>query len=122
MKKILLIDDDPISLRVLTNYLQASPYECQTAEDGLQAWELLQQHPTAFALIISDRIMPGLHGLQLLAKMQTHAELCKIPLVLLTGEAEKAEQIEAIKAGVVDFLYKPVDQQLLLTFLKRILK
>lgn len=121
LKKILLIDDDPISLQVLINYLR-NHYEFATAADGLQAWEMLQAKPHDFAVVIADRIMPKLHGLQLLAKMQTHADLQKIPLILLTGEAEKAEQIAAIKAGIFDFLYKPINEQLLVSVLKRALK
>jgi len=117
-KKILLVDDDPISLHVLINCLR-NDYPIETAVDGQQAWEILQAHPQDFAVIIADRIMPKLHGLQLLEKMQTHPELKRLPLILLTGEAEKAEQIAAIKAGVFDFLYKPVDAQLLLRVLER---
>lgn len=119
--KILLVDDDPVSLQILTNYL-ADDYEFETAEDGQQAWELLQLRPNSFSVVIADRIMPKLHGLQLLAKMQAHPMLKNLPLILLTGEAEKSEQIEAIKAGVFDFLYKPVEKALLLALLKRLIK
>jgi len=122
MKKILLVDDDPISLYVLTNYLKSMDYIAVTANDGLQAWEILQKNPEEFSVVIADRIMPKLHGLQLLEKMRNHVRLKTVPVILLTGEAEKEEQITAVKAGVFDFLYKPIDKQLLITVLKRALQ
>lgn len=118
IKKVLLVDDDPISLQVLRNYLH-NQYEFETAEDGLQAWQLLQAKPDDFAVVIADRIMPKLHALQLLEKMQVHEKLRNLPMILLTGEAEKEEQIAAIKVGIFDFLYKPVDAKLLLSVLQR---
>lgn len=119
--KILVVDDDTVSLMVVANHLEAANYRCVTAQHGLEAWEILQKTPQAFQLILTDRIMPHLHGLELLTKMQQHSVLKNIPLIMLTGEAEKAELLAAIKAGVFDFLYKPVEKELLLSVVKRAL-
>lgn len=118
--KLLLVDDDPISLQVLMHFLH-DRYHFATAENGLQAWEMLQAEPGKFAVVIADRIMPKLHGLQLLEKMRMRTDLKNIPFILLTGEAEKEEQIAAIKAGIFDFLYKPVAADLLLSVIERAL-
>jgi CheY-like chemotaxis protein len=118
-KKILLVDDDAISLHLLSAYLAETDYSYVTAVNGLQAWELLQANPAEFSLVISDRIMPKLHGIDLLKKMLAHPLLLHVPLIMLTGVAEKAEVLEAIGAGVKDFLYKPVEKDLLLAVLKR---
>ncbi len=120
-KKILIADDDPISLRVLSEYLQIAGYNFVAVEDGQQAWELLQQTPEQFVLVISDRIMPKLHGLELLANMRQYPVLKNIPFVMLTGVSDKAEVVEATKAGVDDFLYKPITKELLLAVVKRML-
>lgn len=120
--KILIVDDDPISLRVLTEYLQQMHYAYVAANDGKQAWELLEKAPNEFALVITDRVMPHLHGLQLLEKMQQHPVLKDTPMLMLTGEAEKEDIIAAVKAGVEDFLYKPIEKELLSAVLQRLLK
>jgi CheY-like chemotaxis protein len=120
--KILIAEDDALSLRMLTHYLQGTGYEYVTAFDGYNAWELLQQTPEQFQLVITDRIMPRLHGLQLLEKMKNHPLLAKIPVLMLTGVADKEEIIEAIRAGVHDFLYKPLEKELLLSVIKRTLR
>lgn len=119
--KLLIVDDDLISLQVLSNYLQTTNYPFVTATDGQQAWELLQQSPAEFSVVIADRIMPKLHGIELLNKMREQENLKHIPFIMLTGEADKDEMITAMRAGVFDFLYKPVEKTLLLAVLNRAL-
>jgi CheY-like chemotaxis protein len=119
MKKILIVDDDPVSLYLLANFLSELNYSYVTAEDGLQALLLLEHAPHEFSLLITDRIMPKLHGLELLAKMRQHPILKELPVIMLTGVAEKEEIVEAIKAGINDFLYKPIAKDLLQVVLKR---
>jgi len=120
--KILIVDDDPISLAVVAQHLQIANYQCVIANHGQEAWELLQKTPKDFVMVIADRIMPYLHGIEVLAKMQQHSDLKEIPLIMLTGEADREEISAAFKAGVFDFLYKPVEKELLLAVVKRALK
>lgn len=119
-KQILLVDDDELCLKLLTNYLDAAQYAYVTCKDGQLAWSYLQQYPDRFFVVLSDRIMPRLHGLQLLAKMQLK-EL-NIPLILFSGEVSKEEKCEAFEQGIYDFFYKPISRALLLASLKRIEK
>lgn len=119
--KILLVDDDTVSLKVLENYLSGTNYTYTITTNGLKAWDLLENNPKEFAVVIADRVMPHLHGIELLKKMQAHPQLKNIPLIMLTGEAEKEDMLDAVKAGVEDFLFKPIEKELLLTVLQRIL-
>ncbi len=119
-KLILLVDDDEIFLKILSKYLDETEYSYVTCKDGQHAWNYLQHHPDKFFVVLSDRIMPHLHGLQLLTQMK-RKEL-KIPLVLFSGEASKEERIDAISQGVYDFFYKPISKELLLSLLKKIEK
>jgi DNA-binding NtrC family response regulator len=121
MKKILIADDDPISLRALEEYLKTNHFSYLVATNGTQAWELLQQN-TDIGIVIADRIMPGLHAIQLLEKMKEHPLLNKTPVVILTGEAEKTDMVAAIRAGAFDFLYKPIEKELLQAIIQRALK
>lgn len=119
LNHILLVDDDTLFLKVVTEYLDEAGYCYVIARDGHQAWKYLQQYPNKFFVILADRIMPKLHGLELLAKMQQSA-LYNIPLILSTGESSKEERCEAIRQGVYDFLYKPLSKELLLAIFKKI--
>lgn len=119
-KQILLVDDDELCLKVLTQYLDEAQYTYIACKDGQLAWNYLQQDPDKFFVVLSDRIMPNLHGLQLLEKMQKRK--LNIPLVLFSGEANKEERCEAIKLGAYDFFYKPISKELLFAVLKKIKK
>lgn len=121
LKKILLVDDDLLSLRVMSQYLEEAGYFCVMAQDGQQAWDFLQQSPGEFFVVFADRVMPKLHGLELLAKMK-QTSLKDIPVVLLTGEANHEERCDALRQGVYDFFYKPVSKPLLLAIVKKIQK
>lgn len=112
-KRILVVDDEPISLRVITATLDLSPYEVEQCESGETAWALLQQDP-GFDVIILDRIMPGLDGMALFEKIQADDSLKSIPIIMLTAVDGEEEIIEAITAGVFDYLTKPVDSERLL--------
>ncbi len=119
---ILIADDDAISLCVLKEYLLAAGYKIVIAEDGQQAWDLLVQAPENFALVIIDRIMPHLHGLDVVKRMQNNPLLKKTPAIMVTGVADKEEIVAALKAGVFDFLHKPIERELLLAVVKRALQ
>lgn len=119
LKYILLVDDDNLFLKIITGYLDEVDYRYIIARDGHKAWNYLQSYPNKFFLVLADRVMPKLHGLELLTKMR-QANLQDIPLILLTGEASKEERCEAIRQGVYDFFYKPLSKELLLALLKKI--
>jgi CheY-like chemotaxis protein len=120
--KILVVDDDPIILKVLTNYLADAGYAVTTAENGAIALTLLQAAPEQFSLIILDRMMPVLSGIDLLHKIYVRPELKNTPIIMLTSHAEREDVGAAIIAGVYDFLYKPIDRDLLLLVIKRALR
>ncbi|TLY48490.1 MAG: response regulator [Gammaproteobacteria bacterium] len=119
-KQILLVDDDALYLKVLTRYLDEAQYSYVTCKDGQLAWDQLQQNSDKFFVVLSDRIMPNLHGLQLLTLMQKKA--ITIPLVLFSGIATKEERCEAIAQGVYDFFFKPISKELILVLLNKIKK
>lgn len=117
--KILLADDDILSIEIIANYLREDGYSVVTANNGREALEILQSTNEKFDAVIVDRIMPYLHGIDLLKTMKKNKDLKNIPVIFLTGVADKDEIIEALKAGIYDLLYKPVEKELLLSVLKK---
>src|SRR5436190_17315694 len=86
-KQILLVDDDALYLKVLTRYLDEAQYSYVTCKDGQLAWDQLQQNYDKFFVVLSDRIMHNLHGLQLLTRMQKKS--ITINIVLFAGISTK---------------------------------
>jgi DNA-binding response OmpR family regulator len=107
--RVLVVEDDPISQRILTNYLGKWGYEFTVANNGEQAWELLLQQD--YPIVISDWMLPGLSGVDLAKRIrQWRSPHGQIYTVLLTGKASKEDLVMAMDAGADDFLSKPFDR------------
>lgn len=117
--KILVVDDEPISLRLLTNILDEAHYRYESAENGKEALAKLKKDPEHFAIVIMDRIMPLMSGLELLNIMKKTDILKRIPVIMLTGLSEKEDIIDAVRAGAFDYLMKPVEKDLLIKLCER---
>ena len=102
-RSILLIDDDPAILRLLTRFFEGQDWETAqalSAEDGIRAWEA--RHPD---LVLLDLNLPGLGGLDALAVLVSRGAT----VVMLTGAAELDTAVEAMQIGAEGFLPKPVN-------------
>lgn len=120
--KILVVDDDPIAVKVTVADLQSLGYATESAYRGDEALQILLKAPNNFAAVILDRMMLGMDGLALLKQMKLNAQLQHVPVIMQTGEAEREEIIEAIQAGAAEVMFKPIDTDLLDHVLKRLLK
>ena len=119
--EILLVDDDPLTIAVLTQYLTKAGYRVDSAENGAIALKKLMDAPQRFTLIILDRVMPVMSGIDLLHKILLCEALQPIPIIMLTVHAEREDRGAAVIAGIYDFLFKPVEPDLLLMVVKRAL-
>jgi FixJ family two-component response regulator len=110
-----LVDDDGGVLRALGRLLRAAGYETQAFASAQHF--LAQYDPNVSGCVILDLTMPGIDGLAL---QQTLAETyANPPVIFLTGTADIACSVRAMKAGAVDFLTKPVDGKQLLAAVER---
>ncbi|KAB7628286.1 sigma 54-interacting transcriptional regulator [Alkalilimnicola sp. S0819] len=108
--RILLVDDDPDLLRLLSIRLSAAGYRIHTAESGEQALSVLQvERPQ---LVVTDLRMGGMDGLALFDHI--HAHYPTLPVIILTAHGSIPDAVEATKRGVYGFLTKPFDAQSLL--------
>lgn len=116
---MLLVEDDRSVRRYLEVTLQRSGYRVVTAEDGLEAMKLAMS--SAIDIVVTDAIMPNLSGQQLAAFLRQNPKLAKLPIVLLTGQENKAAaNIDA--ASIDAFLYKPVKADELKACVERLVK
>lgn len=102
--RLLIIDDDEELLRFLQENLSVS-YQVKTASDGTEGWKkALAWQPD---IILSDVIMPGKDGIQLLKEVKKNVQTSHIPVILLTSQTEFAKRIEGLSEGADGYLGKP---------------
>jgi two-component system, cell cycle response regulator len=109
-KRILIADDDPVSRRLLENFLAKWGYEVTVAVDGTAALQVLDGVNTP-RLAILDWMMPGTEGVQICRMIRERTDRPYIYVILLTGRSEKQDLLNALKLGADDYLSKPFDAQ-----------
>jgi len=102
-KRILVADDEKAMRRFIAR--QFKHYDLIEASDGREAWELAQEHQPD--LIILDLMMPELDGIEVTEKIRAHEKLARVPIILVTAHGSEAPRLEALEAGVNDFISKP---------------
>jgi len=105
MTEILLVDDDPATHKLLSVVLRHQGYEVRIAESAEQAWGELDTHPPD--LIISDIHMPGMSGLDFLAKVRADIRFALIPVILLTSLRDRQDIRAGMQLGADDYITKP---------------
>jgi CheY-like chemotaxis protein len=101
---ILVVDDDPVSLTLITKLVEKLDYEVFQAENGLEAQQVLEHH--AVDLVIADHEMPECTGLELLKWV--HAGYPSLPFILVTAYSNVKVVREAWENGAFDFFQKPI--------------
>ena len=105
--KVLVADDSGVMRKIIIRSLAAVGItEVVEAADGAEGWEKLQD-ATQLTLVLTDWNMPNVTGLDFLRKIRESGS--DLPVIMVTTEAEKAKVIEAIQAGVTDYLCKPFE-------------
>jgi DNA-binding NtrC family response regulator len=104
--KILAVDDDPFTLKMLDKKLAKEGYEIETANDGIEAEKRISQK--FYDIIITDLIMPGgVDGMDVLKAAKTKNKQTEV--ILLTAHASVENAVEAMRKGAADYLQKPVN-------------
>jgi two-component system chemotaxis response regulator CheY len=119
--KILIVDDFATMRRILKNILKQLGFKnLVEADDGTTAWEVLENQE--IDLIISDWNMPKMTGLELLKKVRADSRYVKKPFLMVTAEAQKQNVIEAVQAGVSNYVVKPFTAEAISDKLEKILR
>lgn len=117
--KVLVVDDFPTMRRIIKNLLKQIGFEnIDEAENGEDALRKLKGGD--YGLVVSDWNMPVMEGIELLRKVRSDPQLKEIPFLMVTAEAEKEKVIEAIKAGVDNYIVKPFTGEVLKEKLEKI--
>jgi diguanylate cyclase (GGDEF)-like protein len=118
--KILVVDDVPVNVQLLTTYLTSVGYEVVTARDGQEALE--QVAVTLPDLILLDVMMPKLNGFEVCERLKSDPMTRVIPVIMVTALNEIEDKIKATESGADDFVSKPFNKLELLTRVKSLLR
>ena len=110
--KILVVDDSATMRKIVINSLKELGYtNTVEAGGGLEALDLLKA--TSIDFVVTDWNMPDLTGIEVLRNIRADEFLARLPVLMVTAEAKKECVIEAVKAGVNNFIIKPFTTQIM---------
>lgn len=105
--RILVVDDDPLMRRIVTQSLDRTAYELTEAESGASGIQAaLDEHPD---LILLDVMMPEMDGFEVIRRLRSHPITQGIPIILLTALGEMSEKVYGMQLGADDYITKPFD-------------
>ena len=120
MTRILIVDDSPTQISVLTKILGKQGFEVITAADGaLGVEKATSEKPD---IILMDVVMPNLNGFQATRQITKNPETSHIPVIMLTSKDQETDKVWAERQGARDYLTKPPKEADLLTKIKSILE
>ena len=120
MNKILIVDDEPMNIKVISFILENYGYLYEAATNGIEALEKTKSFSPD--LICLDVMMPEMNGYETCRRLKENPSTSHIPVVMVTALGDKESRIKGIEAGANDFLTKPVDTLELMVRIKNLLK
>lgn len=105
-KKILIVDDEPHNLLLLRTLLAHMGHQVREATNGVDALKALD---SGIDLVLSDVMMPGMNGFELVRRMRELPDLDDVPAIMVTTLGDKNSRLKAVEAGAMDYISKPLD-------------
>ncbi len=110
-ERVLIVDDNPINLKLVAYLVKASGYEVDTAVDADAALAAIAAHRPR--VILMDLQLPGVDGLELTRRLKQDPATREIAIIAVTAYAMKGDQEKAFEAGCDDYVTKPIDTRAL---------
>jgi two-component system, OmpR family, alkaline phosphatase synthesis response regulator PhoP len=105
MSRILIVEDDRDIAHLIVHYLSNAGHEPEVVGNGADALSVLRRAPAE--LVVLDRMLPGLDGLEVCRAMRADPALAAIPIIMLTARAEESDRIVGLELGADDYVTKP---------------
>ncbi len=116
-KRILVVDDDPTTINIITHFLEKEDYAVSSSRSGVEGLKrVFKEKPD---LILLDILMPDLNGFQFLSILTKDEESARIPVVIISSLAEEADVLRGLRIGAADFVTKPFSPQVLITKVRK---
>lgn len=117
--RILVADDDPVTLRFVSSLLESKGFSVLTAEDGDRALALAREHRPD--LIVSDLLMPYRDGYELLRILREDEALRRIPVIILSMRDREEDIVKGLEEGADDYMVKPFNARELVARVRKLL-
>ncbi len=118
MKKVLIVDDEPSIVTLLTFNLEKEGYQVTSATDGMEGYELALNH--SFDFLILDVMLPNLDGIEITKKLRQ--EKIETPILVLTAKDDPIDRILGLEIGADDYLTKPFSPREVVARMKAIFR
>jgi CheY-like chemotaxis protein len=116
---VLVVDDDQFQRQISGQILESEGYQVKYAGNGGEALSMLSKMRPD--LILMDMMMPDMTGLEVIERIKSEPSLATVPIIMVTGKAEREVVLGSVKLGAADFIAKPVDRTKLLAKIARLL-
>lgn len=110
---ILVVDDEPVNLRVLQNHLRLGHYSITTASNGMEAITAIESD-SEYSLVLLDVMMPGITGYDVCKRIRERYRANELPVLMLTAKNRVEDLVAGLKSGANDYLVKPFSKEELL--------
>ncbi|HYJ52574.1 MAG TPA: phosphate regulon transcriptional regulator PhoB [Allosphingosinicella sp.] len=103
--RILLVEDDPALVELLTYHFKREEFEIESTPDGEEALLIARENPAD--LVILDWMLEGLSGIEVCRRLRRAAETANVPIIMLTARGEEGDRIRGLETGADDYVTKP---------------
>ena len=119
-KKIVVIEDEPDIIGLVTHYLEKEGYRVTAVRDGAQGLRQIKAGPPD--LLILDLMLPGMDGLEICRRVRADSKTAALPVIMLTAKGEESDKLVGLELGADDYLVKPFSPKELVARVKALLR
>ncbi|HEY0722369.1 MAG TPA: response regulator [Gammaproteobacteria bacterium] len=119
MAQVLIVDDSPTEIHILTTILHKLGHTVQTANNGEEG--VARSKELMPDLILMDVVMPGMNGFQATRQITKNPETSHIPIIIVTTKDQETDRVWGLRQGARDYVTKPVDEDTLVQKLRNLL-
>ena len=112
--KLLIVDDEPFNVEILSEWLDDAGYPSHGVESGEAACAALNEDQAGYDAVLLDRMMPGVDGIEVLRRIKQDPHLAPLPVIMQTAKAGSDDVLEGLQAGAHYYLTKPYNKEALL--------
>lgn len=116
--RVLIVEDSESDRALLDAHLSRDGFLTDFAGDGVEAWAMLDSAPERYDVVLLDRTMPRMNGLELLGRIKADARFRVVPIILQTAHVGRDEVLAGLRAGAYYYLTKPYDAEVLLSVVR----
>lgn len=118
--RILIVEDEPDILALLTFNLEAQGYQVLTATDGKEGYH--KASTGNIDLLLLDLMLPKMHGIHVCQKLRSQPQTLKLPIIMLSALGDEEDIVKGLDTGADDYISKPFQVKILLARIRRLLK